>query len=157
MVPRRADMSEACRNPRTAALQSALAREGAMSEGAMAEQRVRIGLVGAGKNTRERHASGFRSLPDVEIVGVVNSTPESTARVARDLEISKTYPRWQDLVADPQVDAVCIGTWPNLHCEITCAALAAGKHVLTEARMARNLAEAKNMQAAAKARPELVA
>jgi predicted dehydrogenase len=122
----------------------------------MAEQRVRIGLVGAGKNTRERHAPGFRSLPDVEIVGVVNSTPESTARVARDLEISKTYPRWQDLVADPQVDAVCIGTWPNLHCEITCAALTAGKHVLTEARMARNAGEAHRMAQAAHEYPNLV-
>ena len=104
----------------------------------MAEQRVRIGLVGAGKNTRERHAPGFRSLPDVELVGVVNSTAESTARVAHELSISKTYPRWQELVADPEIDAVCIGTWPNLHCDITCAALRAGKHVLTEARMARN-------------------
>ncbi|HEV7998562.1 MAG TPA: Gfo/Idh/MocA family oxidoreductase [Planctomycetaceae bacterium] len=122
----------------------------------MAEQRVRIGLVGAGKNTRERHAPGFRSLPDVEIVGVVNSTPESTARVARELEISKTYPRWQDLVADPQVDAVCIGTWPNLHCEITCAALTAGKHVLTEARMARNADEAHRMAQAAHEYPNLV-
>ena len=84
----------------------------------MAEQRVRIGLVGAGKNTRDRHAPGFRRLPDVELIGVVNSTPESTARVARELEISKTYQRWQELVADAQIDAVCIGTWPNLHCEI---------------------------------------
>jgi predicted dehydrogenase len=122
----------------------------------MAEQRVRIGLVGAGKNTRERHVPGFRSLPDVEIVGVVNSTPESTARVARELGISKTYPHWQDLVADPQVDAVCIGTWPNLHCEITCAALEAGKHVLTEARMARNAEEAHRMAQAAHEYPDLV-
>ncbi len=122
----------------------------------MAEQRVRIGLVGAGKNTRERHAPGFRSLPDVELVGVVNSTAESTARVAHELSISKTYPHWQDLVADPQVDAVCIGTWPNLHCEITCAALKAGKHVLTEARMARNAEEAHRMAQAAHEYPNLV-
>ncbi|HET6324852.1 MAG TPA: Gfo/Idh/MocA family oxidoreductase [Planctomycetaceae bacterium] len=122
----------------------------------MAEQRVRIGLVGAGKNTRDRHAPGFRSLPDVELVGVVNSTAESTARVAHELSISKTYPRWEELVADPQVDAVCIGTWPNLHCEITCAALRAGKHVLTEARMARNAEEAHRMAQAAHEYPELV-
>jgi predicted dehydrogenase len=122
----------------------------------MAEQPVRIGLVGAGKNTRERHVPGFRSLPNVEIVGVVNSTPESTARVARELEIAKTFSRWQELVADPQIDAVCIGTWPNLHCEITCAALSAGKHVLTEARMARNAEEAHRMAAAAHEYPDLV-
>jgi predicted dehydrogenase len=122
----------------------------------MAEQRVRIGLVGAGKNTRERHVPGFRSLADVEIVGVVNSTPESTARAAKELGIAKTYASWHDLLADPLIDAVCIGTWPNLHCEITCAALSAGKHVLTEARMARNAEEAHRMAQAAHEHPDLV-
>jgi predicted dehydrogenase len=44
-----------------------------------------------------------------------------------------------------------------MHCEITCAALAAGKHVLTEARMARNAAEAQQMHAASLAHPGVVA
>ena len=48
-----------------------------------------------------------------------------------------------------------IGTWPYLHCPVTLAALAAGKHVLTEARMAMNAAEAHRMLAAARAHPEL--
>jgi predicted dehydrogenase len=122
----------------------------------MAEQSVRIGLVGAGKNTRERHVPGFRSLTGVELVGVANSTPESTARAARELGVPKTYPSWRELIAEPQIDAVCIGTWPNLHCEITCAALAAGKHVLTEARMARNAEEAHRMAQAAHEYPNLV-
>ena len=47
------------------------------------------------------------------------------------------------------VDAVCIGTWPYMHCPISLEALSAGKHVLTEARMCMNLAEAVQMQAAA--------
>ncbi len=122
----------------------------------MAEQRVRIGIVGAGKNTRERHVPGFRSLPDVELFGVANSTPESTARAAKELGIARTFPSWHELLADPQIDAVCIGTWPNLHCEITCAALAAGKHVLTEARMARNAEESHRMLQAAHQYPDLV-
>jgi predicted dehydrogenase len=43
---------------------------------------------------------------------------------------------------------VCIGTWPYLHCPIVLEALAAGKHVLTEARMAMDLAEARRMYTA---------
>ncbi|MFO1019892.1 MAG: Gfo/Idh/MocA family oxidoreductase [Planctomycetales bacterium] len=123
----------------------------------MAEQRVRIGIVGAGANTRDRHIPGFRAIPGVEIVGVANRTPESSAKIASQFGIPKTYDAWQELVADPQVDAVMIGTWPNMHAEVTCAALAAGKHVLTEARMARNLAEAKTMLAASQAHPKQVA
>lgn len=123
----------------------------------MAEKRVRIGIVGAGANTRDRHIPGFRAIAGVEIAGVVNRTPESSARAAQEFEIPKTYPSWKALIEDSAIDAVCIGTWPNLHCEVTCAALAAGKHVLTEARMARNADEAKKMLAASQAHPKLVA
>ena len=42
-----------------------------------------------------------------------------------------------------------MGTWPHLHCPIVLDALAAGKHVLTEARMAMDAAEARQMHAAA--------
>src|SRR5690348_1647443 len=117
---------------------------------------VRIGIVGAGANTRARHIPGFRAIPGVEVVGIANRTPESSRCVAAEFGINKTYPDWQTLLKDDSVDAICIGTWPNMHCEITCAALAAGKHVLTEARMARTAAEAHRMLAAAQSHPELV-
>lgn len=118
---------------------------------------IRIGIVGAGANTRLRHLPGFRAIPDVVVAGVVNSSKESTQSVAAEYKIAKTFDTWQQLVADDDIDAVVIGTWPNLHCEVTCAALAAGKHVMTEARMARDLAEARQMLATSQARPELVA
>lgn len=119
--------------------------------------RIRIGIVGAGANTRLRHIPGFRAIDGVEIVGVVNRTAESTQRTAVELSIPRTFPDWPSLVTDSGVDAVMIGTWPNLHCEVTCAALAAGKHVLTEARMARSVTEAERMLAASRARPDLIA
>ena len=118
---------------------------------------IRVGIVGAGANTRLRHIPGFRAIAGVELAGVVNSSPQSTSRAATEFAISKTYVDWRELVADPDIDAVMIGTWPNLHAEITCAALEQGKHVLTEARMARNLAEANAMHAAAAAAPDLIA
>lgn len=123
----------------------------------MAKQTIRIGIVGAGGNTRQRHIPGFRAIEGVELVGVVNRSAESTDNAAREFGIEKTYADWQTLVADPGIDAVLIGTWPNLHCEITCAALAAGKHVLTEARMARDAAEARRMLQESEAHPDLVA
>lgn len=118
---------------------------------------IRIGIVGAGDNTKRKHIPGFRNIDGVEISGVVNSTAESTAAVAEEFNIPKQYGTWQELVADEDIDAVLIGTWPNLHCEITCTALKAGKHVLSEARMARDLAEADQMLAASKEYESLVA
>lgn len=122
----------------------------------MAQQTLRIGLIGAGKNTRARHIPGLRAIPDVELVAVCNRRPSSTAAVAREFALPRTYERWQDLVADPEIQAIVIGTWPYLHCPITLAALEAGKHVLTEARMSVDAAQAHRMLAAARRYPKLV-
>jgi predicted dehydrogenase len=123
----------------------------------MTNKRLRIGLIGAGGNTRLRHIPGLVALPDVELAAVCNRRPETTAAVAREFKIPRTFEHWEQLVADPDIDAVVIGTWPYLHCPITLAALDAGKHVLTEARMAMNAEEAQRMLAAARAHPKLVA
>src|SRR5438445_8492247 len=122
----------------------------------MAPRILRIGLIGAGANTRLRHIPGLRALPDVEIVAVCNRRPSSTQAVAREYRIPRVFDRWEDLVGDPDIDAVVIGTWPYLHCPITLAALEAGKHVLTEARLSLNAAEAHQMLAASRKHSKLV-
>jgi predicted dehydrogenase len=122
----------------------------------MSEQPIRIGIVGLGANTRSRHVPGLRACPGVEIVAVCNRRPESTRAAAAEFGIPRTFDRWQDLVADDAIDAVVIGTWPYLHAPITLAALDAGKHVLTEARMAMDAAEARQMLAASRRHPHLV-
>jgi predicted dehydrogenase len=122
----------------------------------MANRPLRIGLIGAGANTRTRHIPGLRALPDVTLVAVCNRRPESTAAIAHEHGIPRTYEHWEQVIADPEVDAVVVGTWPYLHCTITLAALARGKHVLTEARLSLNAAEAHRMLQAARQHPELV-
>ena len=119
--------------------------------------KLQIGIVGAGSNTRNRHIPGFQSIDGVEVVVLANRTRESSQRVADSFGIRRIAEKWEDVVSDPGVDAVCIGTWPNLHAAATIAALENGKHVLTEARMARNLEEAEQMLAASRAHPDLVA
>jgi len=120
-------------------------------------QPLRVGVVGLGGNTKLRHVPGLLACGGVEIIAVSNRRPESTATAAAEFGIPQTYEHWQDLVADPNVDAVVIGTWPYLHCPITIAALDAGKHVLCEARMAMNAAEARQMFEAAERNPQCVA
>jgi Predicted dehydrogenases and related proteins len=117
---------------------------------------LRIGFIGAGRNTIERHLPGFAAVPGVEFVAVANRTSSSAAKVASAHGIRRVEEDWRAVVSAPDVDAVCIGTWPATHAEITQAALAAGKHVLCEARMAADLAGARAMLAASAARPGLV-
>ena len=106
---------------------------------------IRIAVVGAGKVVRSRHLPGFRAIPGVSIVGVCNQRRESAARVAREFSIPKVYGDWEEAVEDPDVNAVVIGAWPYLHCPVSLAAFDAGKHVLTQARMAMNAREAQRM------------
>jgi len=123
----------------------------------MTQGTIRVGFVGAGNNTRRRHIPGFQKQPGVELVAVANRTKESGERVAREFGLARVYEDWRDLVRARDVDAVCIGTWPYMHCEITVAALEAGKHVLCEARMAMDAAEGRRMLAAARRASNLVA
>ena len=123
----------------------------------MSGETIRIGFVGAGKNTRSRHIPGFQKLSGIELVAVANRTKESGERVARDFGIPRVYADWHELVRAREVDAVCIGTWPYMHREITVAALEHGKHVLCEARMAMDAADGRRMLDAARRAPHLVA
>lgn len=122
----------------------------------MSTQSIKIGIVGAGNNTRVRHIPGLQAITGVEIVSVCNRSRESSQRVAEAFRIPKVYEDWRELVAADDTNAIVIGTWPYMHCEVTCAALEAGKHVMCEARMARNAAEAHLMLEKAQAHPNLI-
>lgn len=89
-------------------------------------------------------------------MSVANRSEASSAAVAKEFGIARIAEDWHAVIADPEVDAVCIGTWPYMHAEMTLAALEAGKHVLTEARMASDLAGAEAMYAMAEANSGLV-
>ena len=118
---------------------------------------LRLGFVGAGGNTTARHLPGFHVLENVSCRAVANRTRASGERVAAAFGIARVETDWRAVVEAADVDAVCIGTWPDLHAEVTCAALAAGKHVLCEARMDATLAGAERMMAASSLCPERVA
>lgn len=118
---------------------------------------LRIGLIGAGANTASQHIPGFRRNADVEVVGVANRSRESSLRIAEQFGIARVFDSPDELCASPEVDAVCIGTWPYKHREFTIMALEAGKHVLCEARMSTDLGSAEDMLAASERHPGLVA
>ena len=123
----------------------------------MASDGIRLGLIGAGKNTRDRHIPGYQKVEGLEIAAVANRSRESGRAVADQFNIPTVYDNWQDLLEDPSIDAVCIGTWPYMHRTLTLAAFETGKHVLCEARMATTAQEAQEMLDASRQRPDLVA
>src|SRR3989442_10301106 len=123
----------------------------------MTNQTIRVGFVGAGANGRKHHIPKLRALPGIELTAVANRTKESGDRIAAEFGVKRVYGDWRELVRASDIDAVCIGTWPNTHCEITRAVIENGKHVLCEARMAVDAAEARRMLDASRRAPHLIA
>ena len=122
----------------------------------MAEEPIRVGLIGAGGNVRNRHIPGFQKVAGCQLAAVANRSVESGQRVAEQFEIPQVYGHWRELLDDDSINAVCIGTWPYMHRDMTLAALEKGKHVLTEARMAATAQEARDMLAASRRHAHLV-
>ena len=123
----------------------------------MSVDNIRVGLIGAGANTRLRHIPGLHGQDGVEIAAVANRTRQSSELAAKEFDIPVVYGDWLELIEDDSIDAVCIGTWPNMHAPATVAALESDKHVLVEARMALDSSEAHEMLETSVANPHLVA
>jgi predicted dehydrogenase len=121
------------------------------------QTKLRIGIVGAGTVVKDRHLPALKKIPDVEVVAVCNSSYESSeACCKKHIPEAMPYGNWAELVADPDIDIIWIGTPPYLHSTVAISALEAGKHVFTQARMALNLSEAEEMFAASQRNPHLV-
>jgi predicted dehydrogenase len=99
-------------------------------------------MIGAGGIAESRHLPHLRQIPGVELVAVANRSQESGERAAAKFGFAKVYAHWQQVVDDPDVDIVFIGTPPYMHREIACYALEKDKHVFCQARMAANLQDA---------------
>ena len=113
--------------------------------------KLRMGIVGAGAIVRDRHLPGLKKHPEVEIVAVSNSTYESAEKFCQENAPHATpMANWADLLAVPDLDIVWIGTPPYMHSAVTLSALEAGKHVFCQARMAMDLTEATEMLTAAR-------
>src|SRR5688572_5958998 len=124
--------------------------------GQQREEPIRVGIIGAGGIVSSVHVPGLKRQAGVELVSVANRSLESSRRAADELGIPNAYANWEELLAAGGLDAVLIGTWPYMHRTITLAALDDGLHVLCQARMANNTAEAREMLAASRRHPDRV-
>jgi predicted dehydrogenase len=92
---------------------------------------IRWGLLGTGDITRKLLA-GARRSSEVAVTAVGSRTIERARAFAAANDIPRAHGSYEELLADPEVDAVYISLPNSLHHTWTMAALAAGKHVLCE-------------------------
>ena len=116
----------------------------------MPRKTLRIGLVGVGVAAQINHIPALKRLEGVEIVALCDRDPEKAARVAQKFGVPQSSGRFDDLLANDELDAVDLCTPNFLHAPMATAALEAGKHVLCERPLARSAEEAAAMTRAAK-------
>ena len=107
-------------------------------------KRLGMGIVGAGF-VGPHHVDAVRRLGFVDIVAVAGSSDESGRQKAEQLGARKGYGSYEALVADPDVNVVHVATPNYLHYEVTSAALANGKHVISDKPLAATAAESKRL------------
>ena len=115
----------------------------------MTKHEIRIGIIGAGF-ARTTQIPGFKNCEGAKIVAIASAHRERAEEVAREFDIPNVEDDWRGVVAREDVDLVSIVTPVVTHCEMTLAALDAGKAVLCEKPMAMNADEARRMLERAK-------
>ena len=106
---------------------------------------VRWGFIGAGFVATKAVAPAVHTAINATLFAVASQDRSRAEALAP----QKVYERYEDLLDDPEIDAVYINLANHQHCQWTIAALAAGKHVLCEKPLALNHQQVREMADAA--------
>lgn len=116
----------------------------------MSTKPVRIGIVGANWSLKV-HGTAWRLLPGVEVAAVCTAHRETAEAAAKLFGVPKAYWSIDDMVADPTLDVIDVGSRPSYRYDMVMKALAAGKHVYDALPFAVNATKAREMRDAARA------
>ena len=105
---------------------------------------IKVGVIGCGKIAQVRHIPEYEMNPEAELYGLFDMNQERMQELAKEHHC-KAYGSYEELLADPTIDAVSVCVANSAHAEISIAALRAGKHVLCEKPMAITLEECEEM------------
>lgn len=108
---------------------------------------INLGIIGLGGITRNRHIPAIKQNGRFHFSAAADIFPDNGTAEA--FGIDRYYDDYKAMLADPSIDAVLISSPHDLHVEHCEAAFNAGKHVLLEKPIARDLHEAQAIMNAA--------
>jgi predicted dehydrogenase len=104
---------------------------------------VRWGILGVSMFATRRMVPAMQRGRDLTVTAIASRSRDKADKAARDLNIPRAYGSYEELLADPEIDAVYIPLPNHLHVPYSIKAAEAGKHVLCEKPIALNAAEAR--------------
>ena len=109
------------------------------------EDVVKWGILGVGDVCEVKSAPAMQLIKQSELVAVMRRNGAKAKDYARRHKVPKWYDQAEDLIHDPEVNAIYIATPPYAHEELTLKAAQAGKAVYVEKPMATSHAACQNM------------
>ncbi len=114
-------------------------------------RKLKVGLIGAHAWAEKAHLPGYAAHPGVELAAICDVVPERARAMAEMFGATTTYTDHRELLADPTIEMIDVCTPTETHLPLSLAAIAAGKHVLSEKPLHTLAAPAFEAAAAAKA------
>lgn len=102
---------------------------------------LRIGVVGAGPIAQAAHFEACRKARNAELYAICDLAADLVSSMAAIHHPRVTYLNYDEMLADPKVEAVIVATADQFHVAMAAQALAAGKHVLVEKPLGVNVEE----------------
>ncbi len=112
-------------------------------------KRLGVGVLGAHAWAEKAHLPGYAAYDRARLVAICDVVPERAHALAEQFGIPRVYSDPSELIADPDVEMVDVCTPTDTHLSLSLAAIAAGKHVLSEKPLARDARDAFAAAAAA--------
>ena len=107
---------------------------------------VRWGVLSTAKIGLRKVIPGMRGSPEMVIAAIASRDLARAQAAARELGIAQAYGSYEELLADPRIEAIYNPLPNHLHVPLTRAAAQAGKHVLCEKPMALTAAELETLR-----------
>jgi predicted dehydrogenase len=117
-------------------------------------RKVRWGIISTANIGVAKVVPAMLRGPHIEIVAIASRDLAKAQAAAAKLGIPKAYGSYEELLADPTIEAVYNPLPNHLHVPVSIQALAAGKHVLCEKPIALDAAEAQTLVDAGKRYPD---
>lgn len=111
----------------------------------MEQKKIRWGVLSTAKIGVQNVIPSMKDCSFAEITAISSRSKEKAQEIAGKLDISKAYGSYDELLADPDIDAVYNPLPNHLHVPLTIKALEAGKHVLCEKPIAVSAEEAETL------------
>ena len=104
---------------------------------------LKLGIIGLGVGVS--HLKGVLRISNATVKAICDTDPQKLKKVAEQYGIRESSSDYRTMLADPEIDGVCVATPDHLHLQMVCDALRAGKHVLCEKPLSLHSDECKEM------------